>query len=242
MDEMIHNIDDIVKLIDSWGILPFFNNDIPGFSLAEHTPAELWFPDNDDQQDNGVWDWKSDIIVQSGCAYGKLCQGKACFASLPFYKHLLNYRRSLYKRSAAERKILNVLKEHHSLLSGELKKLCGYVKKPVHAGSTPLAKMVEKQNAVPKRKKKGTEGFETALTHLQMGCYVVTADFEYKHTRNGARYGWGVARYCTPEDFFGADELKVSESPTESVTLLMRQLCEALPDVNIWQAAQFLKF
>ena len=38
-----------------------------------------------------------------------------------------------------------------------------------------------------------------------MGAYVCIADFEYQVSRQGEPYGWGVARYCTPEAMYEID-------------------------------------
>ena len=41
----IHNPEDVFKLVQEIGFLPFFENRIPGFSIEEMTPASLWFTD-----------------------------------------------------------------------------------------------------------------------------------------------------------------------------------------------------
>lgn len=38
-----------------------------------------------------------------------------------------------------------------------------------------------------------------------MQCYLTTTDFEYMRDKSGNVYGWGVARYATPEAQFGSD-------------------------------------
>ena len=43
------------ELILSYGLIPFFANAIPGFSIEEHTSRENWFQDDS----LGPWDWKS---------------------------------------------------------------------------------------------------------------------------------------------------------------------------------------
>jgi len=225
---MISNKEDIARLVNEWGFLPFFVGEVRGFSLAEVTPSKLWFPE-DDTSDNGVWDWKSDIILEADCAYGKLYSGRACFVSMDCFPDLVNCRRASVKLTTQERRILDVLKANHSLLSGELKKLCGYVKPRVPHSANRISRIAEKQAGHPARRiqtgeKKKVEGFETALTHLQMGGFVVSAAFEYKYDREGKRYGWGMARYATPEDFFGPERLRVNHSPEESYDRLMRAI------------------
>ena len=39
----IHSADDMIRLVESIGFLPFFANHIPGFSVEECCPRELWF-------------------------------------------------------------------------------------------------------------------------------------------------------------------------------------------------------
>ena len=220
--------EDVERIVNTWGFLLFFMGDVPGFSLAEMTPAELWFPE-DDTSDNGVWDWKSDIILQADCAYGKFYCGRACFVSMDCFPDLVNCRRAAVKLTTQEQRLLDVLKVNHSMLSGELKKLCGYVKPRAPRSGNRISRIAEKQAGHPARRasagKQGkTEGFETALTHLQMGGFVVSAAFEYKYDREGKRYGWGMARYATPEDFFGPERLHVDRSPEESYDRLQRAI------------------
>lgn len=225
---MISNKEDIARLVNDWGFLPFFVGEVRGFSLAEVTPPELWFPE-DDTSDNGVWDWKSDIILEADCAYGKFYCGRACFVSMDCFPDLVNCRRAAVRLTVQERRILDVLKANHSLLSGELKKLCGYLKPRIPRSANRISRIAEKQAGHPGSKtqrgeKRKVEGFETALTHLQMGGFVVSAAFEYKYDREGKRYGWGMARYATPEDFFGAERLCVNRSPEASYDRLVRSI------------------
>ena len=45
--------------------------------------------------------------------------------------------------------------------------------------------------------------FDAIVTRLQMMGYVITIDFEYAKNKAGQAYGVGVARYATPEMYFG---------------------------------------
>lgn len=231
---MIHNVDEMEELVSEKGFMPFFYCGIDGFSIAENTPQELWFSDEQD----GPWEWKGPVILQGGFAYGKFFQNKAGFVSMDWFPDFLNYRRSVYRVSTDERLILKTLEEHNSLLSKELKTLCGYRKPRTHYSSNPLLRDSEKATAVIKHhveaKKKQREGFETAVTKLQMGCRVVTADFEYNYDKQGHRYGWGVARYCTPEDFFGAESFEhlKGRKPEESRDVIFNHLAKVLPQAS----------
>lgn len=233
--KMISDAGDIARVVNRQGFLPFFASDIPDFSLEEITPPQLWFPD-DEKDFMGVWDWKSDVIIEGDCAYGKFVMNKACFISMKCFPHFINYRRGSAHLNEAEKTMLGVLAEHHSLLSGELKKLCGYVDPPRKRIGNRIERAVVQANrdVLSKQDKRSRlkSEFERAITRLQMAGYVVIADFEYKHDRYGKRYGWGMARYCTAEDFFGAERLEVNCPPNESGEWLLEYLSQKLPHLS----------
>ncbi|MBQ4020376.1 MAG: hypothetical protein II606_06780 [Erysipelotrichaceae bacterium] len=98
----------------------------------------------------------------------------------------------------------------HSILSKTAKAIGGYVK-PREKG---------KDSWVPRK------GFDTTITALQMKGYVLITDFDYEMDKKGNFYGWGVARYATPEEFFGkkfADRC-YKRTPEESYERLYRQI------------------
>lgn len=238
---MIANIEDLERLIAHRGFLPFFFSGIPYFSLDYYTPQELWFPD----EGMGVWDWKGPSIIEGGFAYGKFFDGKAGWISMDWFPDFVNYRRSISKLSEQEKVILSTIEEHQSLLSKELKKLCGYVKPRRQVERNPLLKlsqMAEKElKAAHPKRTKGKEGFDTAITKLQMATYVVTADFEYNYDKQGRRYGWGVARYCTPEDFFGRENFsQLKRTPAESHERIFRHLRKLLPQASEQQILKII--
>ena len=41
-----------------------------------------------------LWEWKGEILRESGCAYGKFFGGKAAFVSRAWWPDMCNYRRS----------------------------------------------------------------------------------------------------------------------------------------------------
>lgn len=225
--QTLQSPEDIEQLIAQWGFLPFFAGEIDGFSIEEHAAAECWFPDDSVE---GVWEWKGPVIVEGDCAYGKFYQQKACFVSMEWFPDFMNYRRSLFKPTTDEKRLLNTLREHRSLLSKELKRLCGYVRPREKRAANPLEKALRKEtNSVVRKPRSARPSFDTAITRLQMGAQVVTADFEYQYDKQGKRYGWGVTRYCTPEDFFGEERLICRRSPRESRQRLYEHLQKLLP-------------
>lgn len=214
MDEksaLIASAEDLGELVEVYGFLPFFKNELPGFSVEEHTPPNLWFVDDAD----GPWEWKGPVIRSTGCAYGKFFRGKSGFISKAWYPDFANYRRDGYDFDARyddglvrykDKAVYDVLCEHDSLLSKEWKQLSGFGKN-------------------------GRKGFEPILTRLQMQCYVTTVDFEYQQDRYGNIYGWGIARYATPEKHYGGafKDCVYRCSPTESKERILRHLMSLFP-------------
>lgn len=211
----LNQVDELCSLIEDWGFLPFFKNEIEGFSVEEHTPPSLWFQDGVE----GPWEWKGAAIRKSHCAYGKFYHKKACFISKELFPDFANLRRDGYDYDARmdeglvrrrDNGIMEELSRAPSLLSTQLKALVCFT---------------------PQRKKE----FEGSISHLQMMCYVNIADFEYAKSKAGKEYGWGLARYTTPEAFFGEEFTSrvYARSPEESKARLMEHLTRKFPRVKI---------
>ena len=121
------------KTIRRLGIVPFFINAIPGYSIEELTPKELWF-----NEDNlGPWDWKIPCIQAGDIAYGKfLWGGKSAFATLEWYAELMNWRRSLPKyaaRDGQQTEVLALVSERGSVGIKDIRERLG-VKKSIADG------------------------------------------------------------------------------------------------------------
>ena len=204
------------------GFLPFFKNEIPGFSIAEHTPPALWFSDAQD----GPWEWKGPVARTGECVYGKFFNGRAGFISRELFPVFANYRRNGYDFDAlyddgfaphGDRQIFDTLNARGSLLSRELKTLSGYGRG-------------------------GEKGFDGRITRLQMQTYVVIADFEYMRDKLGRQYGWGVARYAVPEALFGADFMEEAyrEDPAASKARVYAHLRALRPEAKEKQIIRLL--
>ena len=222
MKKTIRSCEDLIRLIDTWGFVPFFRNGIRGFSVEELTPPELWFSDTAE----GPWEWKGPAIRQSGCAYGKFFQNKAVFISREWYPEFANWRRDGYDYDArfedglaslGDKHVYDLLEERGPLLSTELKQLGGFGKD-------------------------GRKGFDTILTRLQMQGYVTTADFEYRRDKHGAPYGWGIARCAVPERHFGTDFTArvYAHTPEESRQRILAHLAALLPQAAEAQLQKLL--
>lgn len=209
---VFHSADDIVKLINELGFLPFFRNEIEGFSIAECCPPELWFSDVD-----GPWEWKGPIIKKAGCAYGKFYKNKAMFVSREWFPDFANYRRDGYDYDSRIDQGIARHKDNDIMI------------KLMSLDSDILSKNL-KADVCPDKESRKT--FDSSLSFLQMQCYVTTTDFEYMRDKNGKVYGWGVARYATPEAHFGADfkDRVYRNEPEESKSRILTHLKSILPD------------
>ncbi|MDD2956314.1 MAG: hypothetical protein PHD67_08375 [Oscillospiraceae bacterium] len=200
---------ELERLVLAMGFLPFFQNDLAGFSVEEHTPPELWFSDAAD----GPWEWKGPVARGGQCVYGKLFCGKAGFVSMDWFADFANYRRDgydfegWYEDGLAPHKdkcVYDTIVKNGSLSTRSLKALCNY-------------------------QKGGNKGFDSVITRLQMQTFVNVADFEYMLDRFGRQYGWGMARYTTPEAQFGESALNCARSPAESKRRILEHLEKLLP-------------
>ena len=231
--EWLNNAEDLERIVREKGFLPFFRNDIPDFSIEEFTPEEHWFADNVD----GPWEWKSPVAGNGNCAYGKLFRGKAGFVSMEWFPELVNYRRSACPLDADSeskaRLIYNTVVLNESLLSKEIKTRCGF-RKPHRRNFDPNIAWEVREKQKCQRKVGTNVGFETLMTRLQMGTWLVIADFEYEYDKHGQPYGWGIARYVTPETLFGEERVLAcrNRTPEESKYRLFGYLSALLPQAS----------
>lgn len=215
--------EDIIRLVGEIGFLPFFKNEISGFSIEEHTPGELWFSDTAE----GPWEWKGPVARSGNCLYGKFFGNKAGFISVDYFPDFANYRRDGYDFDARydeglaqnkDKSIYDTITEHGTLLSKSLKSICNY-------------------------RKGGNKGFDTVITRLQMQSYVCVADFEYMRDKYGQQYGWGVAKYSTPEELYGYERITEAycREPEESKVRIANYLKNVLNDIEEDRILKFIK-
>ena len=115
----------MLGVIETLGIVPFFENPIPGYSIEEMTARENWFDGQEDLRKT-PWDWKIPV-VQSG-------------ATVEWYAELMNWRRSLekYQPTAEQRQVMEYLAEHGSIGIKEIRALLGVKKSAADALMTRL--------------------------------------------------------------------------------------------------------
>ena len=191
VDFLISSPEMMERAIREAGIIPFFRSGIPGYSIQELTRPGFWFDGDEDPL--GPWDWKIHCIQCGDIAYGKfLCGGKAAFATIPFYRELMNVRQAAYSPDESGRRILERLAVQGSISSREVRMLLGVKKSAADA----------------------------AVAKLQHQCRLVTGDIERVYKGPELTYqGWQLSSYCTPEDLF-EDSLVTDHTPEESLKIL----------------------
>ena len=200
------------------GFLPFFRCGIQGFSIEEMTAKELWFSD----EEEGPWEWKGPVIREGHCAYGKLYAKKAGYVSLEWLPHLINYRRTLrYAKdddtAALDDVVLQTIDSEGGATVKELRRMLGFARGRRRTADDLVDDMPDA----------GRISLEPILTRLMMSTRVVISDFEYNTDRHGRPYGWGVARYTTPERLYG--RIDAGCTPSESYDKMMEHLRRLLP-------------
>ncbi|ADY37853.1 hypothetical protein Bacsa_3327 [Phocaeicola salanitronis DSM 18170] len=221
-EDKIRTAEDMERQVLALGFLPFFRCGIPGFSIEERTAWEYWFSD----EEEGPWEWKGPVIREGHCAYGKLYNKKAGYVSLEWLPHLMNWRRSRrYAKDddtqALDDVVLQTVWGEGSVTVKELRSLLGFARGRGRRRDTDLVDTMQGEGRV---------SLEPVLTRLMMGMHIVIADFEYNIDRHGRPYGWGVARYTTPEALYGRQDAGCT--PEESFAAIHAHLCRILPGVS----------
>lgn len=221
--QCIRTIEELIAYIDQMGFVPLFRNEIPGFSVEEHTVSEDWWSGNIERD---PWEWRA-LIARSGkIAYGKFFGKKAGFISKEWIPYFANYRRNGYdfdalwedkKASRISKKIMDLFSEDTELFSFEMKRQTGFGKN-------------------------GEKNFEGVISNLQMQTYLCVRDFRKKKSKEGKEYGWAVAVYAMPERIWGYDYVTSSygETPQESYARLQNNIASKFPDIEITQIERLL--
>ena len=218
---MIHNATELMGYIQEVGFLPLLYSGISGFSADEAVDSDCRYVLLDDGSwDWPLWDWKGPIVTESDCVYGKFFNKKAGFVSRAWWPDLYNWRRHIHPApspGSVEETILLTLREHGSLITRDLRRLCGFTE--------------------PKMRSR----FDGYVTRLQMACRVVTEDFVYPRDKHGKEYGWGWALLTTPEQLLGKDACLCDRTPEESLERIFNHLKRLLPRANEQQLLKLIK-
>ena len=213
----------MLQAIKEAGLIPFFANPIPGYSIEEKTPPGDWFTG----ESLGPWDWKIYCVQSGEIAYGKfLWGGKAAFATVDVYRELMNWRRSQprYAPTADQQRVLDLIERQGSVGVRDVRELLGI--------------------------KKGAA--DSLLSRLQMQTRVITGDIERVYRGAELRYeGWQRSSFCSPESLFEEEEfpfpgfvprsLRSAHTPEESLEYLMDTIHRAAPSATRAQMEKMLR-
>ncbi|MBR0523939.1 MAG: hypothetical protein IJK09_03170 [Prevotella sp.] len=211
-NEKIDSCAQLIEYIQQIGFLPLLDSGIPGFSADDRIVDECRYvvlPDGGWEWP--LWKWKGQVVTEGNCMYGKFFGGKAGFVSRAWWPDFFNYRRSKHPvpaEGSIEEAILSILRDNGSMITRELRALCGFTG--------------------PKMRSR----FDSYVTRLQAGCYIVTEDFVYPTDRHGREYGWGWSLLTTPEDLYGIDACRCERTPEESLERIINHLRTFLPEAN----------
>lgn len=208
----IHSCADLTAAVGRVGVLPLLRLGVLGWSADEMVGDECRYavlPDGGWEWP--LWQWKGQIISESGCAYGKFIMGKAAFVDKSLWPDFCNWRRSRCpqpEEGSVEEAILLTLRENGEMITRELRAACGF-------------------NGTKMRGR-----FDAYITRLEHACRIVVKDFVYPHDRHGKPYGWGWALLTTPEALFGRDDCRPNRSPEESFDILKAHFNRVLPHAS----------
>lgn len=206
----IHSCAELTVFVDKIGFLPLLSSGIAGWSAEDIVDEDcqyLKLPDGGWEWP--LWEWKSSVIQESGCAYGKFFNKKAGFISKDWWPDFCNWRRHIIPyptQGSIEEAILLTLHENGSMITRDLRSACGFIGKNMRSR------------------------FDTFLTKLEMGGYIVTEDFIYPYDKHNRRYGWGWSLLTTPETLFGYDSCHTDISPEESYMKILSHFKKILPE------------
>ena len=203
---------DLIRTVREYGFLPFFSGPIPGYSIDDAVPPEVWATN----RGLGPWMWRDEIAHEGSCIYGKYFMGKIGYVSKAWFAHLANYRRDGYDFDARyddglaryeDKRIYDLVLQNGPISAPALRNLAG----------------VERGKAYR---------FETVMTRLQMMSYVVPCDFLFPRDAQGEKkYSYGVTVYDVPERCLGEEAVtgEYKTAPQESFRCIQEHLRKVLP-------------
>lgn len=213
---LIKSPESMIQTIREFGIIPFFHGKIPGWSIEELTEPDFWFTSSEEL---GPWDWKIEAVRQGNIAYGKFIRNKAAFATVEWYAHLMNWRRSLpqYRIPLGEQysgntlmdrlyktlspTLLNAIKEFGAMEPTEMRGLLQ--ERTTEEALKSIGRSMNKY-LFPKIKRTAVDFLNL---YLEMGTWTVIGDFQrIFRGRNQEYTGWQRSSITTPELLFGEEK------------------------------------
>ena len=241
----------MIEAIRRCGILPFFKGAVPGWSVEEMTAEGCWFTDSEEFGGTlGPWDWKIDCVREGDIAYGKFLGGKAGFATVEYYRHLMNWRRSLPKYSAAlgrqEQSAIakdTLGQQKHGAVKNDILAIAPVALEAIREAGALEGHEIRRacESALPQITLKKSL-MDSVLQYLQMGTWTVIGDFRRVYRGADLSYnGWQRAANTTPEALFGSDADDGAAMPAWAAQFLRNERHAVQePDCSPLQSREFL--
>ena len=238
-DIIINSAASMIKVIRTYGFIPLFKCGIKGWSIEEMTDPEYWFTSSDQL---GPWDWKIEAVREGDIAYGKFLGGAAGFATTEYYRHLMNYRRSLPRYRVVLGEDFQSTKQNEILMKAlapeayrTITETGGVESKDIRmalnkAVTPELLESVTpscRANLSPSVKKSISD---TVISFLEMGTWSVVADFIRLYRGKNLEYnGWQRSILTTPDELF-EQSVVVDCTPEESRQFLIEHVKSFYPN------------
>mgnify|MGYP004448010917 FL=1 len=213
---LIDSPESMTLLIREVGIIPFTKNTIPGWSVEEQIAPGYWPWDSEAGDELGPWDWKIDVLHEGDIAYGKFIRNKAAFATVGWYRHLMNWRRSqpkyrvaigekyrgttqmdqLYK--AFSQILLEAIREYGAVEGSDIRKILS--ERTTREQRSKIKGSLQKY-LIPDVKRTAADYLNQ---YLEMGTWTVVGDFRRVYRGPNLEYkGWQKSSITTPDELFG---------------------------------------
>lgn len=205
----IRSAAELTAWVDEIGFLPFFANEVPGFSVEEHTASSAWWTGNGDTD---PWEWRERIAAEHHIAYGKFFDGRAGFISRQWLPCFANARRSgwdfdgRWQDGRASQREKAIMECFMNVESGD---------EPEFNGAQIMSTELRQRAGFGKG---GEKNYPGILTGLQMQLYLVIGGFRRRVNKKGQAFGMPVSVIMTPESIWGYGHLSSDyiEEPAES--------------------------
>jgi hypothetical protein len=198
----------MIAAIRHFGVLPFFKCGVLGWSVEELTAPGYWIFEDDDAV-LGPWDWKIDAVREGDIAYGKFLGGKAAFATVEWYRELMNWRRSQPRYRMAEGGRYRATTVHDKLMKRLAPVALAAIREAGALEARELRLICSAHEQAPVKK----NVMDGIVQFLQMGTWTVIGDFERVYRGPDLHYaGWQRASNTTPDELFAVPDLPVATS------------------------------
>ena len=221
----IRTAGELAAWVEEIGFLPFFANEVAGFSAEERVAADAWWTGS---QATDPWEWREEIAASHAVAYGKFFDGRAGFISRRWLPAFANARRNgwdfdgKWQSGAASQREKAIMECFVDPESDD---------EPVFTGAALLSTDLKQRAGFGKG---GEKNYPGILTGLQMQLYLVIGGFRRRQNRRGNDYGMSVSVIMAPESIWGYDAVTsaYAEAPAESWRRIYEHAREMYPGAD----------